>query len=94
MSKQNYWRPHYVIEEFEHNGETMYQVSIREVHYENDEPILWSANPCEVISGEYDIEQSLQDITGLMDIYHKANENCVYKVNENDELEFYSDKPV
>ncbi|ASV44300.1 hypothetical protein PBI_SCTP2_285 [Salicola phage SCTP-2] len=93
MSTKNYWRPHYVIEEIEHNGSIYFQVSIREVHYENDEPILWSANPCEIISGEYDEKESLEDIKGLMEIYYKANENCVYKVNENDELEYYSQYP-
>lgn len=76
--ENRFWRPHFIIGyDKEHE---LYKVTLHEVHYENNVPVTWTANPVDVSAFEEDAAETISQAKGLLDIYATASSNCVYKI--------------
>lgn len=83
---KSYWRPHLIVEKvyYDSLGETLYNTGLHEVYYEHGEPVSWTKNSCSITSSGENINESISEATGLIDIYKTAKENIVYFINIDD----------
>lgn len=82
--KGRYWRPHYFVKYLsEHN---CYMLTLHEVHYENNKPVMWTG-AVELTAGEESLTESVEQMAGIIDIYAKAKNYCLYK-----EVEYLDEK--
>lgn len=75
---RTYWKPHFVITKETIAGVVYQKCGIKEVHYEDDVPVLWTQEYMNITSHEESIEESLEQSIGLMDLYINAKDNTIF----------------
>lgn len=79
-----YWKPHFITKKVILNGEEYYKTGIHEVHYEDDIPIMWTENNCDVTAYEETLEESYEQACGIQKLYQAASNNIPYNEIEKD----------
>jgi hypothetical protein len=79
-----YWKPHIVVKKFTKDGVTYYKSGIKEVHYINDQPAMWSSEFRDCTNIEESVDESIGMTKSIMELYVTASNNIVYEeVTEN-----------
>lgn len=78
MSK-TYWKPHFVITVETINNIAYKKCGIKEVHYENGKPVMWTSNYVDVVSYEETTKEVVEQSMGLFKLYTAALDNVVYE---------------
>ena len=81
---KTYWKPHFITKKVTINGVEYYKTGIHEVHYEDDVPVMWTENSCDVTTHEESLEESYEQACGLHKLYQAASNNIPFNEIEKD----------
>lgn len=81
---KTYWKPHFITKYVIINGDEYYKTGIHEVHYEDDVPVMWTENSCDVTAYEESLEESYEQACELHKLYQAASNNIPFNEIEKD----------